>query len=318
MASSLYDHYQRTTGHESLGFWPQTIQPPPGLTPCISESVALTEPWDIAILQQLALMELRDTSARKNALLLRDHLDYIERLKYVNGCLRVVTVQEAAPQEAAPQEAAPQGAAPLLLQTWKMKSDDDATCQRASGSPRSDRDTAASSADGGGDDDEIVVIADSDGEGEKPKRAQTRRQTTAILRNIPSDWTRKKLATLLDGLGLRCSYDFLHLPANINTGVSLGYAFVNMCSVEAAQQLHTCLQGFGAWGVASSRVCEVNWVTGRHGLQACVERYRNSHLMHESVPDGYKPAVFMNGTRVNFPRRKGPLRAPTFSAKRSA
>eukprot|EP00439_Symbiodinium_sp_Y106_P038344 s1688_g4.t1 len=36
--------------------------------------------------------------------------------------------------------------------------------------------------------------------------------------------------------------------------------------------------------------------------QAHVERYRNSPVMHRSVPDEYKPVIFKNGVRKKFPR----------------
>lgn len=310
MASCAYDNCKRASGEEALTFWPEeglskAAQPSPGLIPCVSESWGPTEPWDIAILQQLALMEMREILARKNALLLCDHLAVdIEHLKHANRCLCEATAQETDPRQLHPLQAKSFGGGGL----------------KCSASPHSDRDTAASSADGESEGDDRIEIVDSDGEGEKPKsiRAGQKTKTTAILRNTPSKLTRQKLANLLDGHGFAGCYDFLHVPADINTGVALGYAFVNMCSSEAAQRLCTRLQGCNAWGVASSRVCDVSWVAGRHGLEACVQRYRNSHLMHESVPDGFKPAVFVHGKRVPFPRRKGPLRAPQCSGRRSA
>lgn len=310
MASCAYVCCERASGEEALKVWldedsSKVTQTSADLTPCACESWGPTEPWDIAILQQFALMEMRETVARKKALLLCDHLALdIEHLKHANSCLCAATAQETKPRQLHPLEAASLGAGVL----------------KCSSTAHSDRDTAASSADEEVDGDDRIEISDSNGEDEKPKSSRTGQKikTTAILRNIPSKLTRQKLANLLDGRGLAGCYDFLHVPADINTGVALGYAFVNMCSLEAAQRLCTQLQGFGAWGVASSRVCDVSWVAGRHGLEACVQRYRNSHLMHESVPDDFKPAVFAEGRRVPFPRRKGPLRAPHCSGRRSA
>lgn len=310
MVSLAYNRCERTTGPEPMKFWPKGMhptaaRPPPGLTPCCLETWGPAEPWDLAISQQLALMEMRETLARQNALLLCEHLAVdIEHLRHVNGCLREVTSGEAGPSRLNPREAESASG-----DGWKRSS-----------SPHSDRDTAASSADEEGAADDIIVIVDSDGEGEKPKstRASRKIKTTAILRNVPSKITRQKLASLLDGYDFAGCYDFLHVPADINTGVALGYAFVNMCNPEMAQRLHTRLQGFNAWGVASHRVCDVSWVSGRHGLEACIQRYRNSHLMHESVPDGFKPAVFMRGARIPFPKPKGALRAPQSCGKRAA
>ena len=46
-------------------------------------------------------------------------------------------------------------------------------------------------------------------------------------------------------------------------------------------------------------------------VQAHVERYRNSPVMHRSVPDEYKPVIFKNGVRKNFPRPTKKVKAPT-------
>jgi len=48
------------------------------------------------------------------------------------------------------------------------------------------------------------------------------------------------------------------------------------------------------------------------GLPAHIDRYRNSPVMHESVEDEYKPAVFSPGTgdRAVFPPPTKKLRVP--------
>ena len=45
--------------------------------------------------------------------------------------------------------------------------------------------------------------------------------------------------------------------------------------------------------------------------QAHVERYRNSPVMHRSVPDQYKPVIFKDGVRKPFPRATKKVKAPT-------
>ena len=47
------------------------------------------------------------------------------------------------------------------------------------------------------------------------------------------------------------------------------------------------------------------------GLEAHVERYRNSPVMHRSVPDQYKPVIFKDGVRKPFPRATKKVKAPT-------
>jgi hypothetical protein len=41
-----------------------------------------------------------------------------------------------------------------------------------------------------------------------------------------------------------------------------------------------------------------------------VERLRNSPVMHERVPEVYKPALFVNGLAVSFPAPTRRIRAP--------
>jgi len=81
----------------------------------------------------------------------------------------------------------------------------------------------------------------------------------------------------------------------------LGYAFVNLVSNEAANKARMALHGFAEWSVKSSKACHVCWGHPLQGFDACVERYRNSPLMHHLVPAAVKPAVFQNGQRAAFP-----------------
>ena len=48
------------------------------------------------------------------------------------------------------------------------------------------------------------------------------------------------------------------------------------------------------------QVCVVGW-SGDQGYEAHVERYRNSAVMHKSVPDEFRPVVFQAGRRQRFP-----------------
>jgi len=57
-------------------------------------------------------------------------------------------------------------------------------------------------------------------------------------------------------------------------------------------------------------VCEVSWSGPHQGFKAHVERYRNSPVMHRSVPDAYKPIIFQDGVRQDFPRPTRKIKAP--------
>lgn len=132
-------------------------------------------------------------------------------------------------------------------------------------------------------------------------------QTTVMMRNVPNNYTRDMLINLLDKEGFRGLYNFLYLPMDFNSGACLGYAFVNLVNVEAVPGFWRRFHGFSRWSVPSRKVCHVTWSGPHQGYQAHVERYRNSPVMHPSVPEEYRPVVFLNGERVSFPL---PARAP--------
>jgi len=143
--------------------------------------------------------------------------------------------------------------------------------------------------------------------------AATRQQdedmrTTLMLRNLPNDYTRELFLNMLDDECLAGEYDFVYFPVDFQTGSGLGYAFVNFTSHEEAVRAWQLLDGYNDWLVGSTKVCEVRWSNPVQGLNANVQRYRNSPLMHEKVPDSYKPVVFSNGVRVEYPAPKKPIK----------
>merc|ERR1719450_75723 len=112
-----------------------------------------------------------------------------------------------------------------------------------------------------------------------------------MLHNLPNDYNRELFLDMLDG----------ECPAG-------AYAFVYFPSHEEAVRAWQSLDGFKDWVVGSTKVCEVRWSNPVQGLTANVQRYRNSPLMHEKVPDSYKPVVFSNGVRVEYPAPKKPIK----------
>mmetsp|Transcript_99887 Transcript_99887/g.308154 ORF Transcript_99887/g.308154 Transcript_99887/m.308154 type:complete len:188 (+) Transcript_99887:2-565(+) len=140
--------------------------------------------------------------------------------------------------------------------------------------------------------------------------AESGPRTTVMLRNLPNNYTRSMLLALLDAEGFSGQYDFVYLPMDFKTHASLGYAFVNLVSPEQAASFWKIFEGFGKWVVASQKVCSVSWSCPYQGLAAHIERYRNSPVMHEDVPDDYKPMVFQEGARSTFPSPTKKLKAP--------
>mmetsp|Transcript_17046 Transcript_17046/g.34819 ORF Transcript_17046/g.34819 Transcript_17046/m.34819 type:complete len:338 (-) Transcript_17046:427-1440(-) len=143
-------------------------------------------------------------------------------------------------------------------------------------------------------------------------RAQQRleRRTTVMVRNVPNNYTRKHFLALLDRAGLCGLYDFVYLPVDFQTGAALGYAFVNAVDPSAVQQIWKALDGFSRWTTPSRKRCSVSWNDPHQGFDENVARYRNSPVMHPSVPDSYKPAIFSGGVRVPYPEPTKAVKAP--------
>lgn len=134
--------------------------------------------------------------------------------------------------------------------------------------------------------------------------------TTVMLRNIPNSYTSASMLELLDRYGFFGKYDFVYLPMDFQKGVNLGYAFVNFQQSGDGLQFASVFQGFADWQCSSAKAGDVSWAQPNQGLQAHVDRYRNSPVMHPSVPDGYKPMVFHRGHRTSFPTPTRNIKAP--------
>jgi len=131
-----------------------------------------------------------------------------------------------------------------------------------------------------------------------------------MLRNLPNNYSRDMLIELLDRAGFRRSYDFVYYPVDFKRWAGLGYAFVNLVSHEEALRLWNNFDGFSDWDLPSNKVVQVCWGTPLQGRADCTERYRNSPVMHESVPEQFKPVVFSDGEPAAFPAPTKKIRNP--------
>jgi len=143
-----------------------------------------------------------------------------------------------------------------------------------------------------------------------PAQPQDADRTTVMLRNLPNDYKRDMLLKLLDSEGFAGRYNFVYLPMDFKRMAGLGYAFVNMETPEDAQAAWKHFSGFQQWTLQSMKVCEVAWGEPLQGLEAHIERYRNSPVMHEEVPEEFKPVLFENGKRMTFPDPTKRIRPP--------
>jgi len=128
--------------------------------------------------------------------------------------------------------------------------------------------------------------------------------TTAMLRNIPNNYTRDRLLGRLsqDFAG---TFDFLYMPMDFNNHCNMGYAFINFRDPSScyrfAATFHgvdtaTCLPGFN-----SGKVCHVTSARVQ-GLDANVQRLRQSNV-GEQLADHpeWQPLVFCDsGTPLAF------------------
>lgn len=133
--------------------------------------------------------------------------------------------------------------------------------------------------------------------------------TTVMVQNIPNDYSRTNFTDVLDGRGFATLYDFAYVPHDFNrkSKSNLGYAFVNATSHDAAKRMKVELTGHGGpenpWkkSSGSGKIVEVKWAHPVQGLTDYISQYQNSPVMHDQVPDEYKPAIFQNGARMPFP-----------------
>jgi len=132
--------------------------------------------------------------------------------------------------------------------------------------------------------------------------------TTLALRNIPKSYTRSMLLDLLDE-DFAGQYDFVYLPSDFKCLAVYGYAFVNFASHEVAEEVRLQLDGFSEWMLPHNKCMDVSW-SEVQGLEHHVERYRNSPVMHDSVPDDARPVIFSSGQRIPFPLPTRSIRLP--------
>jgi hypothetical protein len=134
-------------------------------------------------------------------------------------------------------------------------------------------------------------------------------QTGVCWMNLPNNYTRDELVALIDSYNFAGYYDFFCSPIDFTNKALLGYAFINFVSEEKATEFWDRFQDFTQWKLKSEKVSEVAWSEDQ-GLHDCIERWRNSPVMHPDVPDTYRPLFFRDGQRVPFPAPTRKLKAP--------
>jgi len=135
-------------------------------------------------------------------------------------------------------------------------------------------------------------------------------RTTVMMRNLPNKYSRETILALLAEHSFVEAFDFFYLPIDFRSKSNMGYAFINFEHPEDAHAFKDHFDGFGNWVFNSFKQCEVSWSRPFQGLAAHIDRYRNSPMMHHSVPVEYKPCLFSRGVLISFPPPTKPLDAP--------
>lgn len=137
--------------------------------------------------------------------------------------------------------------------------------------------------------------------------------STVIIRKMAKTSCRADVQARLNSDGFAGQFDFLYVPLDYCSKLAFGHAVVNFTNTASAMRFYSQQLPAG-WplGLEAGTQPEVVLAAGqdRHGRDACVERYRNSPVMHRIVPDEFKPVVLSRGRRVAFPRPTERLSAP--------
>lgn len=148
------------------------------------------------------------------------------------------------------------------------------------------------------------------------EKVSTDKPTTLMLRNLPENLTRNMLMQIMEDADFGDLIDFIYVPCHFTDNTNFGYGFVNFEKYDDAERCRATLQGFSQWPVEWDKECDVSNGDTCQGVDAHVERYRNSPVMHESVPDDNKPAMYRAGVRLPFPAPTKAIKKPHVRARR--
>jgi len=132
--------------------------------------------------------------------------------------------------------------------------------------------------------------------------------TTIRIRGLNHFWRRDDMVRLLQEKGWSGLFDFVYMPMNFRCnrgGSNFGYAFVNLRDHWHASELIRELNNDPEHSFDAAPASEFQ------GLTENVDKWKNDSVMHYSVPDECKPAMYdARGNRVTFPKHTKKLSKP--------
>ena len=114
------------------------------------------------------------------------------------------------------------------------------------------------------------------------------RRTTLMLKNIPNKYTQKTLLEAIDEQ-MEGKYDFFYLPIDFKNRCNIGYAFINMISLNAVVEFYDAFNGRKWTRFNSEKVASVAYARIQ-GKQALVGHFRNSNVLFEDAQ--CRPVLF--------------------------
>lgn len=118
-------------------------------------------------------------------------------------------------------------------------------------------------------------------------------RTTLVIRKLAKDTTRTSLLEMLDAAGFGAeTLNFAYLPMDFKKGKVFGHAILNFVTNDCAEKANSHFADAGA---------TIEWCDSHQGFDDLIQRYRNSPIMHPSMPEMTKPIIFCNGLVAPFP-----------------
>jgi hypothetical protein len=124
--------------------------------------------------------------------------------------------------------------------------------------------------------------------------------TTMIIRNLVDHCTKTMLMEFLDSHGFYGGYNLLYLPVCFASQRCFHYAFVNFVSEDVAEKFKARFHGCTDAAMFTADAADIS-LSECQGLAANIAKYRNSSVMHKSVPVECKPVFLEHGKVVPFP-----------------